>query len=141
MCSIITHADFILRSIENGFPYDESIKNILKKALSESSSEIRVDCEVTLFGLKDAKELLTAYLENPKYSFSLSINAEFILMDNPKYYDLYVIYINARELDEETQIYACSYGADYTKTLMQMYHEKHGLCSTAFHAAKARQWI
>ena len=141
MCAIITPADFILRSIENGFPYDESIKNILKKALNESSCEIRMDSEVTLFGLKDAKELLTAYLENPKYCFSLSINAEFILTENKKYYDLYVVYINARELDEETQISACLYGANYTEKLMQMYHEKHGLCSTAFHAAKARQWI
>ena len=141
MCAIIPPADFILRSIEKGFPYDESIKNILKKALNESSCEIHMDSELILFGLKDAKELLTAYLENPKYSFPLSINAEFILTENKKYKELYVIYINERELDDETQIAACLYGADYTKTLMQMYHQKHGLCPTALAAAKARQWI
>lgn len=141
MCSILSPADFILRGIQDGFPYDESIKEILKKALNESPCEIRMDSELAIFELKDAKELLTAYLENKNYSFSLSLNAEFILLENEKYRDLFNIYIEKRELDDESQISACAFGFGITKEHILLYHKKRGLCPKALSAAKDRKWL
>ena len=141
MCSILSPADFILRSLQNGFPYDDSIKAILKKALQESTCELRMDSECTLLELKDAKELLNAYLDNKKYCFSLSLNSEFILIENEKYQEIFKAYVEKRELDDETQISACAFGFGITKDMILYYHQKRGLCRKAYLAAKDRNWL
>lgn len=141
MCSTLSHADSILKEIQNGRPYNESIKQILKTALKKSTSELRIDSELAIFELKDAKELLIAYLENENFTFSLSLNAEFILLENEKYRELFDTYIERRELDDESQISACAFGFGITKELILLYHKKRGLCPKALAAAKDRKWL
>lgn len=136
-----THADFIVKSLKDGFEYNSTMKALLTKALQESLCEIKMSSEAYIFDLEDAKEQLSAYLNTPCRRFSLSVNGEFILLDNEKYHELLKLYIENRELDEETQINACAFGNDKTKELIVLHHKLHGLCPKALSAAKSRHWI
>lgn len=140
MCGL-NHADFLLKSLKEGFKYDNTMKKLLKKALCETPWEIRMSSEAYLFDLEDAKELLEAYLNAKGHHFSLSVNGEYILIENKKYYDLLKFYVEHRELDEDTQIAACSFGTTDSQEIIKLHHQKHGLCAKALAAAKARHWI
>jgi hypothetical protein len=141
MCKNEIPADFLIRSLKDGFPYDETMKEILKKALRESPCEIKMSSEVYLFELKDAKEFLEAYLNTDCRRHSLSINGEFTLLENEKHHELLELYIEHRELDEETQIHAVAFGHNKSKKLIQRHHQLHGLCPKALSAAKSRNWL
>ena len=137
--SSFTPADFILKILREGHPYDESVKKILILALEDISFEISISSEVTLFKLPDAKELLTHYLDAEGRYLCLTINGEITLLETKDYEDLLFFYIEKRALDDETQ--ELMFKHPKAKKLVKMHHKHQGLAPSVERMAKDLGWI
>lgn len=137
--SSFTPADFILKILREGHPYDESVKKILILALEDITFEISISSEATLFKLPDAKELLARYLDAKGRYLCLTINGEIILLETKEYEDLLFFYVKKRALDDETQ--ELMFKHPKAKELVKMHHEQHGLAPSAEKMAKDLGWI
>lgn len=137
--SSFTPADFILKQLREGFPYDETIKKILILALEDITFEISMSSEATLFTLPDAKEILTHYLDAKDRFLCLTFNGEVILVENKEYEELLFLYIEKRALDEETQAMLLNHSN--AENLVKLHHEKHGLTPNVLSTAKKLGWV
>ena len=138
MCNL-TPADFILKMINEGLPYDESIKKLLILALKAQTYELRISSEVYLLSLPDAKELLKYYLDEPDKCLNMTINGEYHLLEKPELEDLLIWYIQTRPLEDEVQTELFNHKS--AKKLVKLHLEKHGLSKQAVPLAKKRGWL
>ncbi len=139
MHSFTTPAEFILKQINEGLEYDNSIKKILISALDVQIYELRMSSETYLFKLPDAKELLNHYLDGKDKCLDLTFNGQTVLLENPNYEDLLFHYISIRALDNDAQMLIFKHKK--AEELFKLHIEKHDVSPQVYLEAKQKGWI